>query len=184
MILDTPRLRLRPLTDDDLEPCAAMLADPEVMRYVSPTPLSRQVVEAAVAHYRGMAATRGYGWWAIDVKDGPSFAGVIMLKDVEFSAAFTPALEVGWLLPQTSWGRGYATEGARAALDYAFSTLNLDEVVAITTAVNAKSQRVMTRLGMTHDLRDDFDHPQISDGPLRRCVLYRITRAASNAEPG
>lgn len=174
--LETPRLRLRPLIDADIEPWVAMFTDPAVMQFVSPAPLSRQTAEAAFAHYRQLLATKGYGWWAVELKDGASFAGVILLEDVGFSAAFTPAIEVGWNLLPAYWGNGYATEGALAALDYAFTVLKLDEVVALTAAGNVQSKHVMERLGMTHDPADDFDHPQLPGSPLQRCVLYRMRR--------
>ena len=97
-------------------------------------------------------------------------------RNVRFTAAFTPAIEVGWLLPREHWGNGYATEGGRAALRYAFTVMKVDEVVALTAASNIPSQRVMQRLGMTHDPNDDFDHPQTLGTPLQRCVLYRSRR--------
>lgn len=174
MIIETPRLRLRPLTDSDMEPYLAMWTDPEVTRHVSPTPVPRAGAEAMATYYRRLLEKKGYGYWAIDVNDGPSFAGIIMLVDVNFTAAFTPAVEVGWLLPRVHWGRGYATEGGRAVLDYAFTTLKLDHVVALTAAGNIPSQRVMQRLGMTHDTHDDFDHPHLPGTALERCVLYRM----------
>lgn len=174
MTIQTTRLRLRALTDDEIEPFVSMFTDPDVMQYVAPAPISRAKAAAAAQHYRRVHETKGYGWWAIEVNGGSSFGGIIMLKDVEFTAHFTPAIEVGWLLPRENWGNGFATEGARAALHYAFSTLGFDEVVALTTAINAPSQRVMQRLGMTHDPADDFDHPHISNSPLERCVLYRV----------
>jgi RimJ/RimL family protein N-acetyltransferase len=173
MLIETPRLRLRPLTDADMEPYLAMAADPEVMRYVSPTPIPRAGVEAAATHYRRLLDTKGYGYWAIEVSGGASFAGIILLHDVKFTAAFAPAMEVGWLLPREHWGKGYATEGGRAALDYASNTLKLNEVVAITSASNIPSQRVMQRLCMTRDPHDDFDHPHTLGTSLQRCVLYR-----------
>jgi len=173
MIIETPRLRLRPLTDADMESYLAMAADPEVTRYVSPAPIPRASAEAAATHYRWLLETKGYGYWAIEAKGGASFAGIILLQDVKFTAAFTPAIEVGWLLPREQWGNGYATEGGRAALDYAFTTMKLDEVVALTAAGNIPSQRVMQRLHMTHDPHDDFDHPHALGTSLQRCVLYR-----------
>jgi RimJ/RimL family protein N-acetyltransferase len=173
MIIQTPRLRLRPLTDADVEAFIAMSADPEVMQYVSPTPIPRASAEAAATHYRRMLEDKGYGYWAIDVTGGASFAGIILLQDVNIAAHFTPAIEVGWLLPREHWGNGYATEGGRAALGYAFTTLKLDEVVALTAAGNVPSQAVMQRLDMTHDANDDFDHPYTLGTPLQRCVLYR-----------
>ena len=176
MIIESPRLSLRPLADIDMEPFVAMMADPEVMRYVSPAPIPRAGAEAAFHHYRRFLETKGYGYWAIEVDHGAPFGGVILLQDVEFTAAFTPAIEVGWLLPREHWGNGYATEGSRAVLDYAFATLKLDEVVALTAAGNIGSQKVMQRLGMTHDPADDFDHPHARGTSLERCVLYRIKR--------
>jgi len=175
MIIETPRLRLRPLTDADMEPYLAMAADPEVTGYVSPAPISRADAEAAANNYRRLLESKGYGYWAIDVNGGTSFAGIILLQDVKFTAAFAPAIEVGWVLPREHWGNGYATEGGGAALNYAFTTLKLREVVALTAASNVPSQRVMQRLGMTHDPNDDFDHPQTLGTTLQRCVLYRST---------
>lgn len=157
-----------------MEPYLAMAADPEVTRFVSPTPIPRDHAEAAATHYRRLLETKGYGYWAIEVQGGAPFAGIILLQDVKFTAAFTPAIEVGWLLPREQWGNGYATEGGRGALDYAFTTMKLQEVVALTVAANIPSQRVMQRLGMTHDPLDDFDHPHALGTLLQRCVLYRI----------
>ncbi|MGA3038179.1 MAG: GNAT family N-acetyltransferase [Vulcanimicrobiaceae bacterium] len=178
MMIETARLRLRPLTDADTEPFVAMTADPNVTRYVSPVAIPRASAEAAASHYRQMLETTGYGYWAIEVKGGASFAGIILLHPVNFTAAFTPAIEVGWLLPREDWGNGYATEGGRAAIDYAFTIKKLDEVVALTTEINTPSQRVMQRLGMTHDPTDDFDHPHVLGTPLARCVLYRVRGSA------
>jgi ribosomal-protein-alanine N-acetyltransferase len=173
-MIETARLRLRPWTDEDLEPWIAMMTDPDVMRYVVPEPITRAGAERAARHYREELQRKGYGWWPIEVKGGTSFGGIILLQDVPFTAAFTPAVEVGWLLPREQWGKGLATEGARAVLDHAFGTLNLAEVVALTAAGNLASQRVMQRLGMTHDSADDFDHPRLSGHPLQHCVLYRM----------
>ena len=179
MTIETPRLRLRPLRDVDIEPWVTMFTNAEVTQYITPEPLSRETVEEASARYRDLLATTGYGWWAIELKDDASFAGVILLREVGFSAVFTPAVEVGWDLLPAYWGHGYATEGARAALDYAFTVRKLDEVVALTAAVNVRSQRVMERLGMTHDPVDDFDAPYLPEGPLQRAVLYRMKRPVS-----
>jgi RimJ/RimL family protein N-acetyltransferase len=85
------------------------------------------------------------------------------------------AHDVGWTLARDVWGHGYATEGAVAAMNFAFNELHLDQVVAHTTELNERSQAVMRRLGMTHDPRDDFDAPWYEIGqPRSRFVLYRI----------
>jgi RimJ/RimL family protein N-acetyltransferase len=174
--IETPRLVLRPWQDEDVEHWVAMSADPRVMEFF-PSVSERFEAEAMAARLRERLEQNAYGWWVVEVKGGPLFAGAISLQDVPFESHFTPALEVGWRLVHDRWGHGYATEGAHAALDYAFGTLGHHEVVAMTAAVNLRSQRVMQRLGMTHDPADDFDHPRLPEGDrLRRHVLYRIAR--------
>ena len=154
-----------------------MSADPRVMEFF-PWTQDRAEAEKMAATLRERFERSGYGWWAIEVKGRAPFAGVIALQEVPFEAPFTPALEVGWRLAHEHWGHGYATEGARAALDFAFAELQRHEVVAMTAAVNVRSQMVMRRLGMTRDEADDFDHPRLAPGHrLRRHVLYRAKRA-------
>jgi RimJ/RimL family protein N-acetyltransferase len=83
-------------------------------------------------------------------------------------------VEVGWRLARSAWGHGYATEAALASLAFGFETLELPEILAVTTATNLRSQAVMRRISMTRDPADDFDDPSVPDGPLRRNVVYRI----------
>lgn len=169
----TPRLLLRPWREADLDAWAAMNADPRVTEFFV-RPYTRELSESALRTMRAKLDRSGFGWWAVEVRGGAPFAGVIALQEVPFAAPFTPANEIGWRFSFEHWGRGYATEGARAALDFAFDELNWREVVAFTAASNLRSQRVMERLRMTHDSADDFDHPRIEPGhPLRRHVLYR-----------
>jgi RimJ/RimL family protein N-acetyltransferase len=84
------------------------------------------------------------------------------------------AVEIAWRLTRLFWGGGYATEAARAALDYGFGKLGLAEIVAVTVPANARSRGVMERLGMIRQPADDFDHPNLPEGPLKRHVLYRL----------
>ena len=173
-VLTTERLILRPPRDEDLAPFAAMNADPEVMRHF-PATLSRAESDAMVARNRDGFAARGFGNWAIEVSGVTSFAGFVGLSVPRFQAHFTPCVEIGWRLVTAYWGKGYATEGARAALAFGFATLKLPEIVSFTVVANLPSRRVMERLGMRHDPADDFDHPAIADGhPMRRHVLYRL----------
>ncbi len=175
-VIETARLILRTWKDADVEPWIATGLDPRVMEFF-PALSERADAEKRVAVMRERLERDGYGWWALEVKDGAPFAGVIVLQDVPFDAPFTPALEIGWRLAHEHWGRGYATEGARAALAFAFDELGRDEVVAITAALNLRSQKVMERLGMTREERDDFDHPRVPPGHrLQSHVLYRIKR--------
>ena len=153
-----------------------MNADARVTEFFS-RKYTRALSEASATAIREQLHRDGYGWWAVEVRGGAPFAGVIALQKVPFPAAFTPAREIGWRFSFENWGRGYATEGAKAALDFAFNVLDWHEIVAFTAELNLRSQRVMERLGMTHDPGDDFDHPNIEPGhALRRHVLYRICK--------
>jgi RimJ/RimL family protein N-acetyltransferase len=175
--LTTERLILRQWRESDLEPFAAMNADPEVMRFF-PRRLDREQSDAMAHRLSLFLDEHGWGLWAVEVPDLAPFIGFIGLSPPPFEAHFTPAVEVGWRLDKAYWGRGYAPEGARAALDYAFGALGLDEVVSMTIAPNEPSQRVMRKLGLTRDPADDFDHPNLPDWEHQRHVLYRITRAS------
>ena len=174
--LRTERLLLRQWRDEDLEKWAELNADPEVMEHF-PSVLSRQESDALAARCRDHIADHGWGLWAVEVPGVAPFLGFVGLARPGFDAPFTPAVEVGWRLARPWWGRGYASEAARAALAFAFDDLGLDEVVSFTSVPNERSQAVMRRIGMTRDAADDFDHPNIREGhPLRRHVLYRISR--------
>jgi RimJ/RimL family protein N-acetyltransferase len=173
--LVTPRLRLRPWRDEDLAPFAEMNADPKVMEFL-PKPLDRAESDALAARIRDHFACRGFGLWAVEVPGVADFIGFVGLSVPTFEAHFTPCVEVGWRLASEYWGRGYATEAARAALDYGFRRLELAEIVSFTVPANLRSRRVMERIGMIHSPADDFDHPALPEGhPLRRHVLYRAT---------
>jgi RimJ/RimL family protein N-acetyltransferase len=141
-----------------------------------PAPLTRDESDAFAASCRGHIAEHGWGLWPVEVVETGEFIGFVGLNEPRFDAHFTPAVEVGWRLARSAWGHGYATEAARAALAHAFDVLGLDEVVSFTSTTNVRSQRVMQRLGMTHDPADDFDHPRVEDPRIRRHVLYRLSR--------
>jgi RimJ/RimL family protein N-acetyltransferase len=172
--LRTSRLLLRRWRADDVAGFAEMSADPEVMEYLLPLPDRGLSVEAWVARARVHWDEHGFGQWVVEIPSAASFIGVVGLNVVSYDAHFTPAVEVAWRLARAYWGQGYATEAARAALDYGFEELGLSEIAALTVPANQRSRRVMERLGMTRSPEDDFDHPRVSEGPLRRHVLYRL----------
>jgi RimJ/RimL family protein N-acetyltransferase len=172
--IPTDRLLLRGWRDADRAPFAALNADPRVMEYFASGALSRRESDALADRIEAHFVARGFGLWAIDVPGVAAFAGFCGLAVPSFTAHFTPCVEIGWRLAPECWGRGYATEAARAVLAHAFGPLGLHQVVSFTTASNLRSQRVMQRIGMTRDPADDFDHPGVAEGhPLRRHVLYR-----------
>jgi RimJ/RimL family protein N-acetyltransferase len=170
---ETERVLMRPWCDADREPWIAMCADARVMEFLGGT-YDREKAAAMGDRLRHRLERDGYGWWVLEIKNVAPFAGVIELQEIPFEAHFTPAFEVGWWLAYDYWGHGYVTEAARLALDFAFTQLGRSEVVAITAALNVRSQRVMQRLGMTNDAADDFDHPWVQVERLRPHVLYRV----------
>jgi RimJ/RimL family protein N-acetyltransferase len=117
----------------------------------------------------------GWGFWAVSMRQTNEFIGCIGLEEVYFKSPFSPAIDIGWRLGFKHWGNGYATEGARAALQHGFDVLNLQTIVAYTAVQNTRSRHIMDKIGMSHDSPYDFDHP---DFPInhkhRNHVLYRI----------
>ncbi|MFJ8434674.1 GNAT family N-acetyltransferase [Kitasatospora sp. NPDC094019] len=175
--LHTDRLLIRRWREADLATWAEMNVDPEVRQHLG-EPLTRERSDESVARFEADIDRRGYGWLAVEVRETGEFIGFAGLDDVDEEVPFT-GVEIGWRLARSAWGRGYATEAARAVLAFGFDTLGLPEILAVTTATNVRSQAVMTRLGMTRDPADDFDDPTAPEGPLRPNVLFRLARPAA-----
>jgi RimJ/RimL family protein N-acetyltransferase len=172
--IETERLILRVWRDSDYAPFAALNADPEVMRHF-PWLLTRAESDEVADRIVSRMAEHGWGWYAAEVKGGEPFIGFVGLNVPSYEIPCGPCVEIGWRLARSAWGKGYATEAARAALAFGFETLNLTEIVSFTVVANARSRAVMERLGMIHDPADDFDHPSIEEGhPMRQHVLYRL----------
>lgn len=124
-ILKTQRLVLRPWKEEDLASLAKLNADPRVMEFfLSPLTLEESVERLQV--YKKHIEDHGWGLWPVSVPGVADFIGWIGLWPIGYEAHFTPAIEVGWRLLSEFWGRGYATEGAQAAIDYGFDILKLN----------------------------------------------------------
>jgi RimJ/RimL family protein N-acetyltransferase len=181
--LRTERLWLRRWLPDDRGPFARMNADPRVMEFFM-APLARGESDALADRIEAHFQQHGFGLWAVEVPGVTPFAGFVGLCIPSFEAPFTPCVEIGWRLAADHWNRGYATEGARAALEFGFRSLQLEEIVSFTTPTNVRSWRVMEKIGMTRSASDDFDHPRLPEGhPLRRHLLYRIRRPKVESVP-
>jgi RimJ/RimL family protein N-acetyltransferase len=142
--LETPRLLLRQFRQNDSDALAALHADPEVMKFLGDgRPKARAEMWLAMASYLGHWELRGYGLWAVEEKATGKFVGRIGLLNPEG----WPGLEVAWTLARDRWGNGFATEGAKAALEYAFSVLKLEHVISLIHPDNAASIRVAMRIG-------------------------------------
>jgi len=165
----TARLRLRRWRHDDVVALAEVFAKPEVWQFPFGRGFTAQETEAFLAYRIAEQTTGGWAEWAVELRDTGRLVGSVGLSEPHFLPELMPAVEVGWRLDPIAWGRGLATEGARAALAYGFSSPGLHEVVSIYQPENAASGRVMARLGMRFDR--DTVHPT-------RAVALRVYRLA------
>lgn len=172
--METDRLILRDWKDEDLAPFADLNGDPGVMEYF-PSVLTREESDDLASAIRNKIKIEGWGPWAVELKATGEFIGVVGLQKSESNLPFYPCVEVAWRLSSKHWNKGYATEAAKASLNYASSVLNLKEVVSFTAKLNVRSQTVMKKIGMCSD-GYEFDHPDVTiDSPLCRHVLYKIS---------
>lgn len=174
--LETQRLILRSFQMADLDAMAAIDADPKVCEFL-PALGTRENTAAGIQRIMDHEHQKGFSLYAVELKTTHEMIGWIGLMTPSFDAHFTPAVEVGWRLASQHWSQGYATEGAKTVLDYAFTTLGLEEVVSFTVKNNLASRCVMKKIGLHHDLRDDFNHPRLSGHRLEQHVLYRLKRS-------
>lgn len=175
-LLETERLILRTWEKADLEPMCAINQDTKVMEYF-PSLQDRATTQKLIEKFNRCFEHHGYTFHATVRKDTGVFIGFIGLSFVDMEVAFAPSTEIGWRLASQHWGEGFATEGAKAVLHYAFTALHLPEVVAFTAKQNTRSQRAMEKIGLKHHPEENFEHPRLSDdSPLRRHVLYRLSQ--------
>jgi RimJ/RimL family protein N-acetyltransferase len=174
-MIETARLVLRRWEPRDLEPFAALNADPEVMRYIGAgRPLTRDESDALVGRIEVGFDDLGFGLWCVEPRDPDvPCIGFVGLAVPKFLPEILPAVEIGWRLARGWWGRGLATESALAVRDFAFAPggADLDEIVSIRHPENLASARVMDKLGMTHDR----DTTVAATGAP--CAVYRLSRA-------
>ena len=154
-----------------------MNADPAVMEHLSGL-MTREQSDAFIESSEAFWDEHGYGRWAVEVPGEAQCIGFVGIQTL----SYMPKDEIGWRIAQRYWGRGYATEAARAALGDGFERIGLEEIVSVTVPANARSRHVMERIGMKHDPSRDFEHPRFPPGHrLSRHVLYAMTRAEWNS---
>ena len=143
VILETERLILRMFREKDFPAYARLTSDPEVMRFLGGKTLDRLEAWRHMAFIVGHWQLLGYGHWAVEEKMSGNFVGRIgFLNPAEW-----PGFELGWTLARESWGKGYATEGARRALSYGFNELDRSHIISLIHPDNKASIRVAERLG-------------------------------------
>ena len=144
--IETERLRLRPIAPEDVEPHCALMADPEIARFltVDKRPQSRNAAWRAFASYLGHWTLRGYGFFSVFEKATGDWVGRVG----PWMPEGWPGLECGWAIRRESWGRGYAPEAAVAAIRWIFATQpQLDRIISIIDPQNSNSQSVAEKVG-------------------------------------
>ena len=175
-IIETSRLILRTWEEKDIDAMTLIDQDTKVCEFL-PSIGTREETEARTQRIMQHYEQHGFCLYAVELKSTHQFIGWIGLSIPSFEAHFTPSVEIGWRLDSKHWNKGYATEGAKAVLYYAFTKLNLNKVVSFTTVNNTASRRVMEKIGMHRNPRDDFNHPKLNKShPLCKHVLYRISK--------
>jgi RimJ/RimL family protein N-acetyltransferase len=155
--ITTSRLLLRRWRSDDVEPYAAMCSDPEVMRYIgSGDTRTREQAAAAILAFERVWEEKSYGLFAVELLGSNQLIGFTGLAEPAFLPEIMPAVEVGWRFTRQSWGNGYATEAARAVLDFGADQLGISEILSIHQVGNDASARIMQKLGMRFD-RETMD---------------------------
>lgn len=174
-LIETKRLILRTWKKEDAKPYFQINQDQKVTEFLR-GPLTRQEVNDFILRANCHYDKHGYTLWAVELKQTGELIGFIGLNYTDWEAHFTPAVEIGWRLGSPYWGKGYATEGAKAALDYGFKQCRLQKIVSFTVPANLRSIRVMEKIGLKRDLNGDFAHPQLpACHPLSQHVLYCLS---------
>jgi RimJ/RimL family protein N-acetyltransferase len=170
VVIETPRLILRRWREEDVAPMAAVNADPEVMRWIRDGSVrdERQTREG-IAGWERDWETEGFGLFALEVRATGRLAGFTGLAVPRFLPEVLPAVEIGWRLGRDHWGRGLATEAARAVAAFGFEERGLARIVSIAQVGNEASQRIMAKLGMR------LERETVSPGTGRRVRVFELS---------
>jgi len=173
-IFKSERLGFRNWKESDITKMAEINSDSEVMEFF-PAIQNRIQTEEFIARMQKQFLQKGFCYFAVEELKSNHFIGFIGLSEQNFEASFTPMIDIGWRLSKQYWGKGYATEGAKRCLDYAFNTLNFNTISATCPVINKNSENVMKKTGMVK--KRLFKHPLLKNFyNLEQCVLYTIEK--------
>lgn len=173
-IFKSERLGFRNWTNIDLDEFLKLNSDEKVMEHF-PNTLSKNEVKTFIEDLRSHFEKNGFTYYATEILETNEFIGMIGLARQEYQTVFTPAIDLGWRLKRTAWGNGYATEGAKRCLAYAFQELGLPKIVSVCTIKNQSSENVMKKIGMTK--MGEFNHPEMINYPsYERHYCYGIKK--------
>jgi RimJ/RimL family protein N-acetyltransferase len=170
--ITTERLHLRAWKDEDIEKIHLIMQDPDVTHYLQHHKLNeRATIERLVEKSKRNIVEHGYGYFVCEHTETGKVIGMVGLNYVEIDAPYFPCYTVSWIFGKSFWGKGHATEAAKALINYGFEVCNLSEIYACTTSENKASENVMKRLGMS--FKNDFGFPDFKeDDPFYKHVLY------------
>ena len=174
-LFKSERLGFRNWTKNDLTEFAKINADLEVMEHF-PKPLTKKETSEFIDRLENHYTKNGYNYFATEVLENGELIGFIGLAFQDYKSEFTPAVDIGWRLKKSSWGKGFATEGAKKCLDFGFNNLNLDKIISTCTEQNSKSENIMKKIGMKKI--GEFNHPKLKEFPeYEKCLCYEINKS-------
>lgn len=172
-IFKSDRLGFRNWKTSDIDKMSQINSDKIVMEYF-PNTITKEQTANFINRMKNQFIKNGFCYFAVDKLIDNEFIGFIGISEQTYNVPFTPCIDIGWRITNKVWNEGYATEGAKRCLEYAFTQLNIKEIHAISPISNKKSEQIMLKIGMNKLY--EFDHPLLlQDDRLKRCVLYKIS---------
>ena len=173
-LFKSTRLGFRNWKMEDLVEFAKLNADEAVMEHFPKTLSNNEVIEF-IGRLKRHFEENGFTYYATEIIETKEFIGMIGLARQKYKTKFTPAIDIGWRLKRTAWGKGYATEGAKRCIEYAFNDLAINKIIAVCTIKNGKSENVMKKIGMTK--KGAFNHPELRNHPkYEKHFCYEIIK--------
>jgi len=173
-IFKSERLGFRNWSTNDVTEFAKINADLDVMEYF-PKPLTISETSNFIDRLQKHYIKHNYNYFATEILGTGELIGFIGLAYQDYKSEFTPATDIGWRLKKSAWGNGYATEGAKRCLKFAFKDLNLEKIISVFTEKNTKSEHVMKKIGMKKV--GVFNHPKLKAYPkYKTCICYEINK--------
>lgn len=177
-LFTTERLGIRNWQDKDLSEFAKMGKDDQVMKYF-PSLLSQDQSLNLMKRMENQFEENGYAYLPVEVLETQEFIGMIGMSDQKYEIkldgtdeVLSEFVDIGWRLKVAAWGKGYATEGAKAWRDYGFQKLKLETIYSVAPVINIPSQGVMKKIGF--EKIGEFDHPKIElTHPTCKCAIYK-----------
>lgn len=170
-LFTSDRLGFRNWKSDDLTVMTQINTDPTVMEFL-PIHQDEKKTLDFIDRMQRQFEKSSFCYFAVERLDTNELIGFIGLMEQNYPADFTPCVDIGWRLAKAQWGNGFASEGAKACLNYAKNSLKIEEIYSIAPKINLRSERVMQKIGLKKV--KEFKHPLLSDYPhLENCVLYK-----------